>query len=273
MNSAVQILNAFEAQPPKLSSTAEPYQSYPKYLPKYKLLALQIQDPKFCLNFLLQLLILFESLLKPVSPIQKKYFVFNEPDKRNIEQFIERIYKVFARIKANSAQGLFENTIKHLAIRENNVWANWKEYKGANIPVCVPFEMTPSAEIQKKFDEARLKTIKKLEKGVLHSLDIMVRKESKSKTDKLSLFGTTSKSDFSEILAIPISAEIPENPYDPAMGELIERVCCDLDPNQGIEKEFRAKNDHVFYSYFNNRIGICVEIIKKSSINRFKNIF
>ena len=36
------ILDVFESQPPKSSQNGEPYLSYPKYLPKYKLLSLQV---------------------------------------------------------------------------------------------------------------------------------------------------------------------------------------------------------------------------------------
>jgi hypothetical protein len=35
------VLDAFESQPPKVLLNAEPYLTYPKYLPKYKLLHLQ----------------------------------------------------------------------------------------------------------------------------------------------------------------------------------------------------------------------------------------
>ena len=86
-----------------------------------------------------------------------------------------------------------------------------------------------------------------MERGLLpQKLDLSFRKVSKSKTDQFSLFGSTSSSDFVDILAIPMSAEIPENPNNPLMGTLFERVFTDLDPQQAIEKDYRAINDPVY---------------------------
>ena len=233
-------MSAFESQPPKLSTTTDPYISYPKYLPKYKLLPLQTQDPKFCISFMLQLLVLFESFAKPVSQVQKKYFMLGDAEKRTIEQVAERIYTIFGKIKANTVSGQFEDCVKHILARESAVWAIWKEAKS-----CSPFELQAGEETLHKFEEARMKVTRKMEKGLPQKLDISFRKVSKSKADQLSLFGSTSASDFSEILATPVTVGIPEDLQVPTMGELLDRVYNDLDPAQAIEKEYKAKNNPV----------------------------
>jgi hypothetical protein len=39
-----------------------------------------MKDPKFCVSFLLQLLVVFQNFLKPVSTAQKRYFVLQESE-------------------------------------------------------------------------------------------------------------------------------------------------------------------------------------------------
>jgi len=230
------ILGAFEANPHKVLHTDEPFISYPKYLPKYKLLPLQVQDPKFCVTLMLQLLFLFESLKKPVSIVQKKTFTIGDSEKRTIDQTAKRICKILSAIKSEP----FEETIKQVLQREDTVWATWKESKG-----CSAFEKQAIEDIRTKFNRAKEKVIRKMNKGLPQKLDVTFRKVSKSKTDKMSLSKSTLVSDFPEVLGTPIAEGIPENPYNPLMGDLMERVFMDLDPEQNIEKEYRAKNDPV----------------------------
>ncbi len=152
---------------------------------------------------------------------------------------MERIYKIFARIRANDKE-TFQSAIRHILSRENAIWATWKESKS-----CSPFEQPPGEETLRKFDEACQKVTKHMLKGQPQKLELTLRKMSKSKTDQLSLFGTTSTSDFAEMLATPYASGIPESLQAPSMGKLMERVFTDLDPAQGIEQEFHAINDHV----------------------------
>ena len=51
-----------------------------------------MKDSKFCYGFLTQLLILFESLQKPVSATQKKTFVITEPEviENNFHHLLEK---------------------------------------------------------------------------------------------------------------------------------------------------------------------------------------
>jgi len=154
---------------------------------------------------------------------------------------MERIKKIISQIKQSNKDASLEHTIDHILARENNIWANWKEAKA-----CNPFEILTPEEIQRKFEDARAKVIKKMDKGnILQPIELSFRKVSKSKTDKLSLFGSTSNSDFQDVISVPVCSDIPENIHNPTMGELLERVFRDLDPSQEIEKEFRAKSDPV----------------------------
>jgi hypothetical protein len=232
------VLNAFEANPHKVLCNDEPFISYPKYLPKYKLLPLQVQDPKFCVSLMLQLLFLFESFKKPVSVVQKRTFTIGDSERRIIDQATKRMCKLLSIIKNES----FEQTIKQVLQREDTVWATWKESKG-----CSAFEKEAAKDIRDKFNRAREKAIRKMNKGLPQKLDITFRKVSKSKTDKMSVSRSTLVSDFPEVLGVPVAEGIPENPYNPLMGDLMERVFMDLDPEQGIEKEYRAKNDPVIH--------------------------
>lgn len=257
------VLSAFESQPPKVSQNGEPFISYPKYLPKYKLLPLQMQDPKFCVSFMLQLIFLLESFKKPVSAMQKRSFNVGDGQKRTIDQTIKRIYKILSGIKGEA--GNLEDTVKQIIQREDSVWTTWKEAKG-----CAPFEKQPSEEVRSRFGRAKEKLSRKMLNKFPQKLDITFRKVSKSKTDKLSLSRSTLISDFSEVLAIPVSANIPETSLNPLMGDLLERVFLDLDPEQGIEKEYRAKNDPVCDLI---RIGIRLEVAEEGGIYGLEDIY
>ena len=230
------VLNAFESKPPKLSDNADPFTSYPKYLPKYKLLPMQMEDPKFCISFMLQLMFLFESFKKPVSAGQKQTFVIGESEKRTIDQAMKRIYKIFSIINPD---GRFESSIKQILRREESIWTTW------TIKGCNPFEKPVNENVKMKFLKAKEKAMSKMKKGLPQKLDINFRKLSKSKADQMSLFKTRSTADFKEVLVMPVSEGIPENPHNPLMGELLERVFTDLEQRQGIEKEYTTKNDPV----------------------------
>lgn len=87
------VLDVFEKQPIVESSKGDEIEKkYPKFLSKYKLINLQFNDFHFRESFMIQVLILLQSLRQPINIIQKKYFKI--PDKKLYSKLRNRIYKI-----------------------------------------------------------------------------------------------------------------------------------------------------------------------------------
>ena len=87
------VLDVFERQPVKESSESNLIEKrYPKFLSKYKLINLQFRDIHFRETFMIQILILFQSLKQPINIVQKKYFRI--PDKKELAKIKSRINKL-----------------------------------------------------------------------------------------------------------------------------------------------------------------------------------
>jgi len=87
------VLDIFENQP--LSSSPEAYhieRKYPKYLAEYKLINLQFNDFQFRQTFMIQILVLLQSLKQPVNQVQTKYFKISNFGA--LAQIKNRIYSI-----------------------------------------------------------------------------------------------------------------------------------------------------------------------------------
>ena len=74
-------------------------QSYPKFLTNPQLFNRQLNDSSFRRIILLQIIIVYNSFLRPISQIQKKYFVFNNRIINIIKEDIERCMKILSKAK------------------------------------------------------------------------------------------------------------------------------------------------------------------------------
>ena len=87
------VLNVFEKHPVSESSDWNKVEiRYPKFLSKYKLINLQFNDLHFRETFMIQILVLFQSLKQPINIMQKKYF--KVPDRKEIAKIRSRIHKI-----------------------------------------------------------------------------------------------------------------------------------------------------------------------------------
>lgn len=97
------VLDVFEKQPVTENSEERQIEKkYPKFLSKYKLINLQFNDFHFRETFMIQILILFQSLKQPINIIQTKYFkILN---KKAVARTKARLYKILTNEAALDAQ-------------------------------------------------------------------------------------------------------------------------------------------------------------------------
>jgi THO complex subunit 1 transcription elongation factor len=75
---------------------------YPKYLAKYKLINLQFNDFQFRETFMIQILILFQSLRQPINEKQTKFFKI--PSKKKLNKIKNRILQIFNNISPQESK-------------------------------------------------------------------------------------------------------------------------------------------------------------------------
>jgi hypothetical protein len=97
------VLDVFEKQPVTENSEERQIEKkYPKFLSKYKLINLQFNDFHFRETFMIQILILFQSLKQPINIIQTKYFkILN---KKAVARTKARLYKILTNEAELDAQ-------------------------------------------------------------------------------------------------------------------------------------------------------------------------
>jgi len=126
------ILNEFEKQPVMENwDKNEICKKYPKFLSRFKLINLQFHDFHFRQTFMVQVLILFQSLKQPINKIQKSVFVIS--DKKKINKIRSKIYKIlsFDFEFAPQAKKLGEDMDKEsensniLPNRVEGKWSKW----------------------------------------------------------------------------------------------------------------------------------------------------
>ena len=93
MKMVTKVLDVFKSQP--IFESPDSYKietKYPKYIPEYSLIHLQFNDFHFRQTFMTQILILMQSVQKPVNMSQKKCFKIH--DTKPLQEMKSRIYKI-----------------------------------------------------------------------------------------------------------------------------------------------------------------------------------
>ena len=91
------VLDIFEKNPIWENNESDLIEKkYPKYLAKYKLINLQFNDFQFRETFMIQILILFQSLKQPINEKQTKFFKI--PAKKRLNKIKNRIIQIFNNI-------------------------------------------------------------------------------------------------------------------------------------------------------------------------------
>jgi hypothetical protein len=185
--------------------------TYPKYLTNQNLFDLQLNDCSFRKTILTQFLIVLKSFLKPVSQIQKRFFVFNEIDKNKINEIITNIEKTFS----NSAK-------VNKVLAEEEAWEDWKE-KG-----CPTYEKHPTDELIQNLIRREKKPKYNYKVEVINNYDFS--KAFEVNVDEMKKIDV--KLTYSETL----------NSENPFLGNYIERVLRDADPTYEIEESSKISN-------------------------------
>ncbi len=231
VNNILRILNYFKNNHVEITEGEDVLVSYPKYLNGDNLFSLQLKDYSFRMTILTQYWIVFSSFLRPVSIQQKKAFVLNETMKDKVNEVLRQI------------SGLLKNFPVYgiklpKLLKDEEDWEAWKE-KG-----CPSFEKFASTESTKEIDDIKQK--------------ILSRKNKLSKISKINpaLFKVDSFNsyDFNSAFQInmdnlrdlknPCQYYESFNSDNPFLGNYIERVMKDNDPEMEIEEAIN-KTDEV----------------------------
>ena len=104
------------------TSSESSYLYFAKYLTNQKLLDLQLSDSNFRRYILVQFLILFQYLTKPIKFKQDSYQLSDEQNSW-IKETTDKIFKLFDEIPPNGKE--FSKSIDKILKREE-CWSNWK---------------------------------------------------------------------------------------------------------------------------------------------------
>jgi THO complex subunit 1 len=185
--------------------------TYPKYLTNHNLFELQLNDSSFRKTILTQFLIVLKSFLKPVSPIQKRCFVFSEADKNKIHELI-----------ININHSLPNCSKVNKVLNEEESWEDWKE-KG-----CPTYEKHTTDELIQNLIRRENKPKYNYKVDVINNYDF-------SKAFDVNL---------GDLQKINVTLNFSEsiNSDNPFIGNYIERVLKDVDPSYEIEESSRICN-------------------------------
>ena len=247
LNNIGKILDYFEENKIPINELSDSVLSYPKYLTSPDLFQLQLNDSSFRKTVLTQFLIVLKSFLRPISQMQKKYFVFNEKEKKTINELISKIKQV---------RNIHETNITtDKILKEEENWEKWKE------SACPSFEKFPTTELKNLIDDSK-------EKAKIHL------KESKLKIRARPLFKieTINSYDFNKYFDVNLNElkDVKSNliyseklkSQNPFIGNFVERVIKDSDPDMGIEEKDKIENSDPVRNIVKNFnfLDFCMEI-------------
>jgi hypothetical protein len=240
LNNISKILNYFENYKIDLSDKSDTVLSYPKYLTSPDLFELQLRDSSFRLTIFSQFYIVLKSFLRPVSQAQKKLFnsLMGENEKKKISDTINQISEI---LKSN--ESFYKKFTK--IIKEEESWENWKEAG------CPSFEKFPSEENKKQVEETR-----KLVESRINNEGFRY-KPVKSKTlFKVEGYGNydfnkTFDVNMNDLKNFKVNTSYQETlrSENPFLGNYIERVFRDNDPEMDIEESIMKKDEVKFLNY------------------------
>lgn len=244
------IISFFNKNKINLNDNSESILTYPKYLTSPDLFDLQLNDSSFRKTILVQFLIVLKSFLKPISQIQKKSFVFNEKEKNQINETIEKIINL---LNPNKNPNHYTNLI----LNDEQMWEKWKE--GG----CQTYE--------KFFDEDNLKNFQKFiseyEKKRVDSIEkklTQIKARALFKTDNSQINNELDKHlDFNVDILQKFEINFKSNDGirsdNPFIGDYLERLLKDNDPTNEIEDSFKITiNDPV---NFKSKLKIPINLI------------
>jgi THO complex subunit 1 len=227
------IISFFNKNKINLNDNSESILTYPKYLTSPDLFDLQLNDSSFRKTILLQFLILLKSFLKPISQIQKKSFLFNDQEKNQINETIE---KIMILLNPNKNPHHYLNLI----LNDEEMWEKWKEGSCQTYEkffdentlkdfqkYMAEYDKKKSDSIEKKFLPIKAKTLFKVDTSQINNelnkhLDFNMEEFQKFEINHTYFGGIQS-----------------DNPF---IGDYLERLLKDNDPTNGIEDEFKITN-------------------------------
>lgn len=107
--------------------SAKTQSKYPKYLSKFALLGLQLNDMTFRITFLMQILIFLQTLQHPLvsSKDQVEKFTCREEE---TEQLVAMQAQVVSLLE-QSGEATSVTTLKHVVLNSEPHWLKWKANK------------------------------------------------------------------------------------------------------------------------------------------------
>eukprot|EP00455_Lapot_gusevi_P009329 TRINITY_DN14167_c0_g1_i3.p1 TRINITY_DN14167_c0_g1~~TRINITY_DN14167_c0_g1_i3.p1 ORF type:complete len:489 (+),score=169.85 TRINITY_DN14167_c0_g1_i3:64-1467(+) len=245
------VLSAFEsikiASFDSFSGSSASDEYFPKFLTSRKLLHLQLRDPEFRLNILVQALIVFHYLTTP--NVKKRVFSLNPLQLEKINVLQERIFNVIASTHNGGAS--FANELRFLLKRET-YWSVWKD---EGCPSLLPPAATTTTTTAEPSRKSALE--EKSEAGP-EAKKPRVGKgpatKAKSKP-QMTMMGSVElarlwqlgdgKDTFSEHVNPAAMLQFLQQRKQKTMGfeDILEKVREEEDPENAFEEEYKSKND------------------------------
>jgi len=206
--------------------------SYPKYLTSQDLFDLQLQDSSFRKTILVQFIIVFRSFLRPVTPSQKKYFIFSDIQKKQIKDTLTRIrtqlngFKIGGKGFLQGIQNIFKN---------EEIWESWKETG------CKSYEKVPSKDLINNIKNATEKVSNRaLIEPTRYAINTEITPSYNFNNDLLKYLDSSGLQDISKNLTTRAEND---NQF---LSNYLERVYHDNNSNNEIEDEYKSKNEPSF---------------------------
>jgi len=134
-------------------------------------------------------------------------------------------------------------------IERETFWNVWKEAS------CPSYEKIPNPDETKVFESLKLNAVRRLQDAKKTSLPIRKKLDihlphlaTRQNLADINLFGNKhGVSDFLKLVdPLHNPPPAPQKEGVPSIGTLMENVFCDMDPDQGVEEEYKKKKDSVF---------------------------
>jgi hypothetical protein len=237
LNNISKILKFFENYKIDLTDKSDTVLSYPKYLTSPDLFELQLRDSSFRLTIFSQFYIVLKSFLRPVSQAQKKIFnTLTEIEKNKISEIIIQISDI---LKSNDSY--FKKFMK--IIKEEQSWETWKESG------CQNFEKFPSEEIKKQIEESRKLVESRIKNEGLRYKPIKSRTIFKVEGYGNYDFNKAFDVNMNDLKNFKVNSSYQETlrSENPFLGNFIERVFRDNDPEMDIEESIMKKDEVIYH--------------------------
>jgi len=200
---------------------------FPKFLTSSNLMNLQLNDAYFCRHILVQFLILVQCVVNHQSRLPPMQ-TLKEPQKKVLRELEARVFSLIAKI--GGAQGQqFCAAVKAMLQREHH-WILWKR-EG-----CTPYEKHP-AEPEAQ-DEAAAEKPRK--RKLFNVKDVWgTSKRGRLGQHALSALWKNNGDSMEELAD-------QKQDFAPSVKSVIEPVIEELDPESGIEEQYRSKNGGLY---------------------------